>query len=76
MSWATQLQINATQGITFATALRSGMRQDPDVIFVGEIRDKETMLGCVQAALTGDGIRKATEGLTDVEEILRVFSGD
>ena len=53
MPWATQIQLNAAQGMTFANSLRSVLRQDPDVIMVGEVRDAETMLGCVQAALTG-----------------------
>lgn len=48
-----QIQINPKSGITFATGLRSILRQDPDVIFVGEIRDVETMGLAVQSALTG-----------------------
>jgi len=48
-----QVQINPKAGLTFATALRSFLRQDPDVIMVGEIRDLETAEIAVQAALTG-----------------------
>lgn len=48
-----QIQINPEVGLTFATGLRSVLRQDPDVIMVGEIRDKETANLAVQAALTG-----------------------
>ncbi|MGH7157368.1 MAG: GspE/PulE family protein [Candidatus Saccharimonadales bacterium] len=48
-----QIQINPDVGLTFATGLRSILRQDPDVILVGEIRDKETANLAVQAALTG-----------------------
>ncbi|PIZ44343.1 type II secretion system protein GspE [candidate division WWE3 bacterium CG_4_10_14_0_2_um_filter_41_14] len=48
-----QSQINPQAGFTFATGLRSLLRQDPDVIMVGEVRDKETMELAVQAALTG-----------------------
>lgn len=48
-----QTQINPKAGITFANGLRSILRQDPDVIMVGEIRDKETADVAVQAALTG-----------------------
>ncbi|MEO0131194.1 MAG: type II secretion system ATPase GspE [candidate division WOR-3 bacterium] len=48
-----QVQINPKQGLTFATGLRSVLRQDPDVIMVGEIRDLETAEIAVQAALTG-----------------------
>ena len=48
-----QVQVNARTGLTFASALRSILRQDPDVILVGEIRDAETANIAVQAALTG-----------------------
>jgi type IV pilus assembly protein PilB len=48
-----QIQINPTVGLTFASGLRSILRQDPDVIMVGEIRDGETAGLAVQSALTG-----------------------
>ncbi len=48
-----QIQVNPAVGLTFASGLRSILRQDPDVIMVGEIRDKETANLAVQAALTG-----------------------
>lgn len=48
-----QIQVNNDVGLTFATGLRSILRQDPDVVMVGEIRDKETAALAVQAALTG-----------------------
>jgi len=48
-----QVQVNAKIGLTFAGGLRSFLRQDPDVIMVGEIRDKETAEIAVQASLTG-----------------------
>ena len=48
-----QIQVNEKVGLTFATALRSILRQDPDVIMVGEIRDEETARIAVRAALTG-----------------------
>jgi type IV pilus assembly protein PilB len=48
-----QIQVNADVGLTFANGLRSILRQDPDVVMVGEIRDKETAELAVQAALTG-----------------------
>ncbi|MCF8030423.1 MAG: type II secretion system ATPase GspE [Desulfohalobiaceae bacterium] len=48
-----QMQINTGVGLTFANSLRSMLRQDPDVILVGEIRDLETAEIAVQAALTG-----------------------
>ena len=47
------MQINPKAGLTFANGLRSMMRADPDVIMVGEIRDKETAQIAVEAALTG-----------------------
>jgi len=49
----TQLQVNPDIGLTFKRALRSYLRQDPDVILVGEIRDSETARIAVEAALTG-----------------------
>ena len=49
----TQTQVAPGVGLTFASALRSFLRQDPDVILVGEIRDAETALVAVQAAMTG-----------------------
>jgi type IV pilus assembly protein PilB len=48
-----QIQVNPAVGLTFATGLRSILRQDPDVVMVGEIRDRETANLAVQAALTG-----------------------
>ncbi|MFC1567461.1 GspE/PulE family protein [Thermodesulfobacteriota bacterium] len=48
-----QIQFNRKAGMTFASGLRSVMRQDPDIIMVGEIRDPETASIAVQAALTG-----------------------
>ncbi len=48
-----QIQVNPAVGLTFATGLRSVLRQDPDVVMVGEIRDRETATLAVQAALTG-----------------------
>ncbi len=48
-----QVQVNQKAGLTFAAALRSFLRQDPDIIMVGEIRDTETARIATQAALTG-----------------------
>ena len=48
-----QMQMNRKIGLTFATALRAFLRQDPDIILVGEIRDKETASIATEAALTG-----------------------
>lgn len=48
-----QVQVNIKQGLTFAASLRSILRQDPDTILIGEIRDQETVEIAVKAALTG-----------------------
>jgi type IV pilus assembly protein PilB len=48
-----QLQVTEAQGFTFATALRSVLRQDPDIVLVGEIRDGETAAIAIQAGLSG-----------------------
>lgn len=53
MAGVNQIQVNPEVGLTFATGLRSILRQDPDIVMVGEIRDKETANLAVQAALTG-----------------------
>jgi len=53
MDGVNQIQVNADVGLTFANGLRSILRQDPDVVMVGEIRDAETAALAVQAALTG-----------------------
>jgi type IV pilus assembly protein PilB len=53
LGFCNQVQVNEKTGLTFATALRSLLRQDPDIIMVGEIRDNETARIAVQAALTG-----------------------
>ena len=53
MDGVNQIQVNADVGLTFAAGLRSILRQDPDIVMVGEIRDGETANLAVQAALTG-----------------------
>jgi type IV pilus assembly protein PilB len=53
MDGINQIQVNTEVGLTFASGLRSILRQDPNVVMVGEIRDKETAQLAVQAALTG-----------------------
>jgi len=53
MSGLQQVQVRASIGLSFADALRSILRQDPDKIMIGEIRDKETLRIAIQAALTG-----------------------
>lgn len=53
MNGVNQVQVNEKAGLTFSSALRSFLRQDPNVIMVGEIRDKDTARIAVEAALTG-----------------------
>ncbi|HIE34925.1 MAG TPA: type II/IV secretion system protein, partial [Campylobacterales bacterium] len=53
MNLIQQCQVQSKIGFTFATALRSILRQDPDIIMIGEIRDQETLRIAIQAALTG-----------------------
>jgi type IV pilus assembly protein PilB len=49
----TQVPVNVKSGVTFASGLRSILRQDPDILMVGEVRDRETAVIAIQAALTG-----------------------
>ncbi|HUR38704.1 MAG TPA: type II secretion system ATPase GspE [Planctomycetota bacterium] len=53
LSGISQIEVNSKKGLTFGAGLRSIVRQDPDIIFVGEIRDLETATIAIQAALTG-----------------------
>jgi len=53
LPWATQIQIKPEIGLTFPASIRAVMRQDPDIIMIGEICDKETLNLALQAALTG-----------------------
>ncbi|GAA0637236.1 GspE/PulE family protein [Sporichthya brevicatena] len=67
----TQIQINPAIGTTFATGLRSLLRQDPDVILVGEIRDPETAKIAVQAALTGHLVLSTVHARDSVSALYR-----
>ncbi len=67
-----QIQINNAGGLTFATGLRSILRQDPDAILVGEIRDVETARIAVQAALTGHFVMSSLHA-TDATSALHRF---
>jgi len=53
MNLIQQVQVNSKANLTFATALRSILRQDPDIIMIGEVRDKETLKIAIEASLTG-----------------------
>jgi general secretion pathway protein E len=68
----TQGQVNARSGFTFASGLRSILRQDPDVILVGEIRDSETAAIALQAALTGHLVLSTLHTSDAVETVVRL----
>lgn len=68
---ATQVQINPKQGLTFAASLRSILRQDPDVILVGEVRDKETAEIAFHAAMTGHLVLTSLHTNNSIATILR-----
>ena len=67
----TQVQINHGIGLTFAAGLRSILRQDPDVILVGEIRDSETARIAVQSALTGHLVLSTVHATDSVSSLYR-----
>jgi type IV pilus assembly protein PilB len=66
-----QIQTNEQAGLTFATGLRSILRQDPDVILVGEIRDVETTRVAVQSALTGHFVISSLHATDSVSALHR-----
>jgi general secretion pathway protein E len=72
ISDANQMQVNHEAGISFATALRSILRLDPDVILVGEIRDQETASIATQAALTGHLVLTSLHANDSVSGLLRL----
>jgi type IV pilus assembly protein PilB len=67
-----QIQINEQAGLTFASGLRSVLRQDPDVILVGEIRDVETARIAVQSALTGHFVLSSVHATDTVSALHRL----
>jgi type IV pilus assembly protein PilB len=67
-----QVQVNTEADLTFASGLRSVLRQDPDVIMVGEIRDKETAQISVQAALTGHLVLSTVHTNDSVSAVARL----
>jgi len=69
----TQIGINARAGVTFPRAIRAVLRQDPDVIMVGEIRDRETVELSVQAALTGHLVMSTLHAQTTCSAVQRLF---
>jgi len=68
-----QVQVNPKAGITFASALRSVLRQDPDIVLVGEIRDAETAQLAVQASLTGQLVLSTLHSIDAVSAIPRLL---
>ncbi|MCA1933537.1 MAG: Flp pilus assembly complex ATPase component TadA [Calditerrivibrio sp.] len=67
-----QVQTDETAGVTFASALRSILRQDPDIIMVGEIRDKETAEIAIQASLTGHLVLSTIHTNDSVSSVVRL----
>jgi len=67
-----QTQMNSKIGLTFASGLRSILRQDPDVVLVGEIRDLETAEISVQASLTGHLVLSTLHTNTAVGAVTRL----
>jgi len=68
-----QMQVNPAAGVTFATGLRATMRLDPNVILVGEIRDRETAQIGTQAALTGHLVLSSVHANDTVGTIIRMI---
>ena len=67
-----QIQVNDAHGVSFASALRSVLRQDPDVVMIGEIRDSETAKLAAQAALTGHLVLSTLHTSSAVSAISRL----
>ncbi|QDU84472.1 Putative type II secretion system protein E [Planctomycetes bacterium Pla163] len=70
---ATQINADARSGMTFARGLRSILRQDPDVVLVGEIRDQETAHIAIEASMTGHLVLSTLHTLGTAETILRLM---
>jgi type IV pilus assembly protein PilB len=68
-----QIQISDQAGLTFATGLKSILRQDPDVILVGEVRDVETARIAVQSALTGHLVLSSVHAIDSVSALYRLL---
>ena len=68
-----QSNINSDVGFTFSSALRSFLRHDPDVIFVGEIRDKETATLAIRAAITGHCVLSTLHANSAIDAIPRLL---
>ncbi|MBW8350211.1 Flp pilus assembly complex ATPase component TadA [Bacillus sp. IITD106] len=68
-----QIQINSNVGLTFAAGLRSILRQDPNIIMVGEIRDKETVEIAIRASLTGHLVLSTIHTNDSLSTVTRLF---
>ncbi|MFP5257590.1 MAG: GspE/PulE family protein [Acidobacteriota bacterium] len=73
MEGVRQVQLNRKAGMTFASALRSTLRQDPDVVLVGEIRDPETAAIAVQASLTGHKVLSTVHTNDAASAVMRLM---
>jgi type IV pilus assembly protein PilB len=73
LTGANQININPKAGLNFANALRSILRQDPDILMVGEIRDEETAQLAIQAALTGHLVLSTLHTYSAVSAITRLL---
>jgi len=69
-----QSQVKPDIGYTFATGLRTALRQDPDIMMVGEIRDKETLETAIEAALTGHLLLSTLHTNSAIETITRLLN--
>ncbi|MBN2065166.1 MAG: type II/IV secretion system protein [Sedimentisphaerales bacterium] len=69
---ASQIEVNEKAGITFASTLRSVLRQDPDVIYIGEIRDQETAQIAMQAAQTGHQVFATLHSSSNAAALVRL----
>ncbi|HBB67441.1 MAG TPA: type II secretion system protein GspE, partial [Elusimicrobia bacterium] len=73
MEGISQVEVKPQIGLTFATGLRAFLRQDPDVILVGEVRDDETAEACLKAAMTGHLVLSTLHTNTALEAIPRLI---
>lgn len=72
LAQAAQIEVDAARGLTFPAALRALLRQDPEVIMIGEIRDVETAATALQAALTGHRLLSSMHTLDAAEALIRL----
>ncbi|HAH30920.1 MAG TPA: type II secretion system protein GspE [Elusimicrobia bacterium] len=73
MEGISQVQVHPQIGLTFASGLRSFLRQDPDVILVGEVRDQETAESCLKAAMTGHLVLSTLHTNSALEAVPRLI---